>query len=144
MVAYAAVFGLLIGSFLTVVVERVPAGESIVAPGSRCGACGLRLGPLEARGERFVTTTDSEVLTRLIALAPGDNMVLKLRQSMPRLNGAYSLVVLTKDKLFAVRDQEYFPALMAGDRPKAAKALQTIAGLYQAHRQVIGWEQSQA
>ncbi len=46
-VAYAAVFGLLIGSFLTVVVERVPAGESIVAPGSRCGACGLRLGPLD-------------------------------------------------------------------------------------------------
>ena len=60
---------------------------------------------LEERGERFITTTDSEVLTRLIALAPGDNMVLKLRQAMPRLNGAYSLVVLTKDQLFAVRDQ---------------------------------------
>ena len=43
----AAVAGLLIGSFLTVVTERVPAGESIVAPGSRCGACGLRLGPLD-------------------------------------------------------------------------------------------------
>ena len=43
----AAVTGLLIGSFLTVVTERVPAGESIVAPGSRCGACGLRLGPLD-------------------------------------------------------------------------------------------------
>ena len=42
-----AVAGLLIGSFLTVVVERVPKGESIVAPGSRCGACELRLGPLD-------------------------------------------------------------------------------------------------
>jgi leader peptidase (prepilin peptidase)/N-methyltransferase len=47
LVVSAAVFGLLIGSFLTVVTERVPNGESIVAPGSRCGACGLRLGPLD-------------------------------------------------------------------------------------------------
>lgn len=46
-VVFAGLFGLLIGSFLTVVVERVPDGESIVAPGSRCGNCGLRLGPLD-------------------------------------------------------------------------------------------------
>lgn len=41
------VAGLLIGSFLTVVVERVPQGGSVVAPPSRCGSCGLRLGPLD-------------------------------------------------------------------------------------------------
>jgi leader peptidase (prepilin peptidase) / N-methyltransferase len=39
-----AVFGLVIGSFLTVVVDRVPRGASIVAPPSACGACGARLG----------------------------------------------------------------------------------------------------
>ena len=43
----AAVAGLLIGSFLTVVVDRVPRGASIVQPGSACGNCGLRLGPLD-------------------------------------------------------------------------------------------------
>jgi prepilin signal peptidase PulO-like enzyme (type II secretory pathway) len=43
----AAVLGLLIGSFLTVVVERVPEGGSVVAPPSRCAACGHRLGPLD-------------------------------------------------------------------------------------------------
>lgn len=69
---------------------------------------------LEARGERFVTTTDSEVLTRLIALAPGDNMVTRLRQAMPRLNGAYSLVVLTRDQLFAVRDPKGVRPLCIG------------------------------
>jgi len=47
LVVYAAVLGLLVGSFLTVVVDRVPRGASIVAPGSACGACGLRLGPLD-------------------------------------------------------------------------------------------------
>lgn len=34
------VLGLLVGSFLNVVIHRVPAGESIVRPGSRCPTCG--------------------------------------------------------------------------------------------------------
>ena len=42
-VVACAVMGLLIGSFLTVVVDRVPRGASIVAPPSACGACGNRL-----------------------------------------------------------------------------------------------------
>lgn len=44
-ITYTAILGLLIGSFLTVVVDRVPRGASVVAPGSACGACGLELGP---------------------------------------------------------------------------------------------------
>ena len=36
--------GLIIGSFLTVVVERVPRGESVVVPPSHCDSCGHRLG----------------------------------------------------------------------------------------------------
>jgi len=36
-------FGLVIGSFLTVVVERVPRQESIVAPRSRCPSCGAQI-----------------------------------------------------------------------------------------------------
>jgi leader peptidase (prepilin peptidase)/N-methyltransferase len=39
----AAVLGLAIGSFLTVVVDRVPAKASIVAPRSRCPACGATI-----------------------------------------------------------------------------------------------------
>ena len=46
-VVTVAVAGLLIGSFLTVVIDRVPRGASIVQPGSACGACGLRLGPMD-------------------------------------------------------------------------------------------------
>ncbi len=43
----SAVMGLIIGSFLTVVVDRVPRGGSVVEPPSACGACGNRLGPLD-------------------------------------------------------------------------------------------------
>jgi len=39
-VALAAAFGLCIGSFLNVCVHRLPRGESVVSPGSRCAACG--------------------------------------------------------------------------------------------------------
>ncbi|MFI5564262.1 prepilin peptidase [Amycolatopsis japonica] len=39
----AGVLGLLIGSFLNVVVHRVPAGESVVRPPSRCPRCGAEI-----------------------------------------------------------------------------------------------------
>lgn len=40
-------FGTLIGSFLNVVVYRVPAGRSIVSPPSACGACGHEVRPYD-------------------------------------------------------------------------------------------------
>jgi leader peptidase (prepilin peptidase)/N-methyltransferase len=40
-------FGLLVGSFLNVVIWRVPRQESIVRPGSHCPGCGTELGPIE-------------------------------------------------------------------------------------------------
>lgn len=50
MIAAAAVtggFGLLIGSFLNVVIHRVPAGRSIVNPPSTCGGCDARIRPFD-------------------------------------------------------------------------------------------------
>lgn len=40
LVCFAVAFGLVIGSFLNVVIYRVPAGVSVVRPGSACPACG--------------------------------------------------------------------------------------------------------
>ena len=37
--------GLAVGSFLNVVIDRLPRGESIFSPPSRCEACGRRLSP---------------------------------------------------------------------------------------------------
>ena len=39
------VFGLLVGSFLNVVIHRAPRGESVVWPGSRCPGCGAAIRP---------------------------------------------------------------------------------------------------
>jgi leader peptidase (prepilin peptidase)/N-methyltransferase len=43
--AFAGVLGALVGSFLNVVVHRLPRGESIVHPGSRCPSCGRPIRP---------------------------------------------------------------------------------------------------
>jgi len=46
-IALFAVLGLVLGSFLTVLIHRVPRRESIVRPRSRCPACGTSLRPID-------------------------------------------------------------------------------------------------
>ncbi len=46
-VFFAFLFGLLIGSFLNVVIHRVPLDESIVFPGSHCPGCGNSIRALD-------------------------------------------------------------------------------------------------
>lgn len=46
-VAYAGLLGLLIGSFLNVVIHRIPLGESLLRPGSRCPGCQRPIRPWE-------------------------------------------------------------------------------------------------
>jgi leader peptidase (prepilin peptidase)/N-methyltransferase len=46
-IVVAGLFGALVGSFLNVVAHRVPLGESIVSPGSRCPGCGAPVKPYD-------------------------------------------------------------------------------------------------
>lgn len=41
---FISIFGLVIGSFLNVCMDRLPLGQSIIVPPSHCIACGTRLG----------------------------------------------------------------------------------------------------
>jgi amidophosphoribosyltransferase len=59
---------------------------------------------LTEKGYTFTSSTDSEVIANLIQSAPGQDWLEKIRFAMHRIKGAYSLVIMTKDKLFAVRD----------------------------------------
>ena len=59
---------------------------------------------LEARGEVFATSTDSEVLARMIARAPGATIGDRILAAMGDFEGAYSLAVLTPTEIYGVRD----------------------------------------
>jgi amidophosphoribosyltransferase len=59
---------------------------------------------LQERGYHFHTSSDSEVIANLILASPGQNWQEKVEYAMHRLQGAYSLVILTENKLIGVRD----------------------------------------
>jgi len=59
---------------------------------------------LQQRGYHFHTSSDSEIIANLILASPGQNWQKKIEYAMHRLQGAYSLVILTEDKLIGVRD----------------------------------------
>ena len=59
---------------------------------------------LQERGYHFHTSSDSEVIANLILASPGRNWQQKIRHAMHRLQGAYSLVILTENELIGVRD----------------------------------------
>jgi leader peptidase (prepilin peptidase)/N-methyltransferase len=46
-IVIVALAGLAIGSFLNVVIHRLPRAQSVVSPGSRCPSCGYELGALD-------------------------------------------------------------------------------------------------
>jgi amidophosphoribosyltransferase len=59
---------------------------------------------LQAQGIEFTSNADSEVIAHLLALAPAGTWEERFHYVMRRVEGAYSLVIMTRDRLFAVRD----------------------------------------
>jgi len=58
---------------------------------------------LSDQGYTFRTTTDTEVIANLILSSPEKNWVDRIRYAMHRLQGAYSLTLMTNHTLFGVR-----------------------------------------
>lgn len=59
---------------------------------------------LQNDGTIFQTTTDSELILHLIARSKETKVERKLLDAFTQVSGAYSICILTDDKLFAVRD----------------------------------------
>lgn len=79
-------------------------GEIAVAHnGNLVNALQLR-SELEAAGEIFESTNDSEVIARLIATEEAEEAVEAVAKAMTRLQGAYSLAILTPRQLIGARD----------------------------------------
>ncbi len=85
-------------------VVRGAHGEMAIAHNGNVVNADVMRGDLTEQGIQFETTTDTEVLGRLLVDSPGETWDERFATLMRRANGAYSLTLLTKDAMFAVRD----------------------------------------
>lgn len=69
---------------------------------------------LEHRGSIFQTNSDTEVIVHLIARSSARNFSAALGDALNQVEGAYSLLVLTPDEMYAVRDPRGFRPLALG------------------------------
>lgn len=65
-------------------------------------------------GAIFQTTSDTEVILHLIARSKLNNQIDQIKEALSKVEGAYSLVILTDDKLIAARDPLGFRPLSIG------------------------------
>jgi amidophosphoribosyltransferase len=69
---------------------------------------------LEHRGSIFQSNSDTEVIVHLLARSPARNLSGALGDALNQVEGAYSLLVLTPDEMYAVRDPRGFRPLNLG------------------------------
>jgi amidophosphoribosyltransferase len=69
---------------------------------------------LEHRGSIFQTTSDTEVIVHLIARSTARNLSGAIADALSQVEGAYSLLVLTRDEMYAIRDPRGFRPLILG------------------------------
>lgn len=108
-VGFAAATGLAIGSFLNVVVHRVPAGLSVVAPASACPRCGHAI-----RARDNVPVLSWAVLRG------------RCRDCAAPISVRYPLVELATAALFALVVLRFGPALLAATDAREAAVATTV------------------
>lgn len=69
---------------------------------------------LEEDGHIFQSTNDSEVLSHLIAKSRQPDLEQALVESLPKLQGAFSMLAIKEDTIFALRDPHGFRPLSLG------------------------------
>jgi amidophosphoribosyltransferase len=72
---------------------------------------------LEAQGSIFQTNSDTEVIVHLIALSREQTLPEAMADALRRVEGAFSLVMISPDRIFAARDPRGFRPLAMGRIP---------------------------
>jgi len=90
------------------------------------------LSQLSGGRARLPASTDTELLTALLADEPAADTVEALQRVLPRVRGAFSLVILDQRRVIGVRDPHGFRPLVLGrlPRPEHAAGAGYGAGLF--------------
>ena len=82
---------------------------------------------LEQQGSIFQTNSDTEVIVHLIARSREQTLPDAVADSLRRIEGAFSLVMVTPDRIFAARDPRGFrPLVMGRVAGQAAHQVSTV------------------
>ncbi len=91
---------------------------------------------------RLPASTDTELLTALLADERAEDTVQALVQVLPRVRGAFSLVILDQHRVIGVRDPHGFRPLVLGRLPASGSGSGSsaeVAGLWGADPDAGGW-----
>ena len=72
---------------------------------------------LERDGALFQTTSDSEIIVQLIAHSQETTLIDAMADSLSQIDGAFSIVMMTRNRIFAARDPHGFRPLSMGRIP---------------------------
>ncbi len=114
---FSALFGLCVGSFLNVVIARVPSGRSIVHPGSACPNCGAAIAWYD----------NVPVLSYLLLRA-------RCRNCQTAISWRYPLVEITCSLLFGLAYLRFGPGLQFVSALILLATLVAIAGIDTDHQ----------
>ncbi len=84
---------------------------------------------LKAAGFRFRSTSDTEVIAVMLARSKQSDIVDAVKEVLPRLVGAYSLAIMTEDKLIGARDPYGIRPLCVGSYKDGFAISSESAGL---------------
>ena len=93
---------------------------------------------LDGGRARLAATTDTELLTTLLADEPAGDTIEALVRLLPRVRGAYSLLVLDRSRIIGIRDPHGFRPLVLGRiRDAGSEALEAAPWVSEGARD--GW-----
>ena len=100
---------------------RYHGGHLALAHNGNLVNAGTLRSELEAEGSIFSTNLDSEVFVHLVARQRQGDVIQSLSKVLPRLKGAYSVLLLTPTTMIAARDPLGFRPLAVGKIERSAK-----------------------
>lgn len=95
---------------------KTPLGAMAIAHNGNLTNADVLRRKLEEQGSIFQSTSDTEIFMHLLAKSSKEQLLERIVEVMAQVKGAYSLVLLTKDRMFALRDPFGFRPLVLGRR----------------------------
>lgn len=111
-------------------IETIHGPLALAHNGNLVNSAELRQELME-QGVGFSSSSDTEVMTMMLARNGGTTWEERIKTAMKKWIGAYSLVILTRDCVYAVRDPWGFRPLCIGMLPSGGHAVASETGALQ-------------